>query len=80
MTFARMQNVLREEEWAIWVYLIGVLSLTYHFVNGLWTFLITWGITVSPRSQKLSGCLLTGLFFLLSTVWVKILLNFMGWM
>lgn len=34
------------------LFAIGLLCCIYHFCNGLWTFLITWGITVSPRSQK----------------------------
>jgi succinate dehydrogenase cytochrome b subunit len=38
----------------IWipVYLIGSLSVIYHFANGLCTFCMTWGITVGPQSQK----------------------------
>ena len=50
-------------------FLTAVLSLCsiYHFCNGLWTFLITWGITVSPRSQihcigaRFYGCVQTTL-------------------
>lgn len=34
------------------VYLLGILGVTYHFANGLWTFGITWGITSGPRAQK----------------------------
>nr|MBR9646337.1 succinate dehydrogenase cytochrome B558 [Streptococcus sp. 11-4097] len=33
-------------------YLVGVVSTIFHFANGLWTFCISWGITVSPRSQR----------------------------
>jgi succinate dehydrogenase / fumarate reductase cytochrome b subunit len=36
------------------VYVIGVLSAAFHFSNGLWTFCITWGITVGERAQLLS--------------------------
>ena len=32
-------------------YLIGVLAAVFHFTNGLWTFCITWGITVGRRAQ-----------------------------
>jgi succinate dehydrogenase cytochrome b subunit len=34
------------------VYLLGILGVTYHFANGLWTFGITWGITSGPRAQR----------------------------
>lgn len=49
--------------WAGPVYAIGVLCAVFHLANGIWTFLITWGITVGPRSQKGSGvvCLVIGL-------------------
>jgi succinate dehydrogenase / fumarate reductase cytochrome b subunit len=38
--------------WAPPVYVIGVLAAVFHLANGMWTFAITWGITVGPRSQK----------------------------
>lgn len=34
------------------LYTVLVLSACFHGFNGLWTFLITWGITLSPRSQN----------------------------
>lgn len=34
------------------VYLLGILGVTYHFANGLWTFGITWGITSGPKAQQ----------------------------
>ena len=43
---------------ALWtgpVYLVGLLASVFHFANGVWTFLITWGITISPKSQQMSG-------------------------
>lgn len=36
------------------VYTIFVLASCFHGFNGLWTFLIKWGITLSERSQRLS--------------------------
>ncbi|SDC25173.1 succinate dehydrogenase cytochrome b558 subunit [Shouchella lonarensis] len=33
-------------------YIAGVVSATFHFANGLWSFAVSWGITVSPRSQQ----------------------------
>ena len=37
------------------IYLIGVLSLVYHFANGLWTAAITWGVTVSEQAMQRWG-------------------------
>lgn len=61
-----------------WFYIAGVLSATFHFANGLWGFMITWGITVSVRAQRLSTYACAGLFVALSFVGVNSLLAFMG--
>lgn len=54
-------------------YVVGVLSAIFHFANGLWAFLITWGITIGPRSQKLSTWACGGVFVILSLVAIKTL-------
>ncbi|MCA9290892.1 MAG: hypothetical protein KDA25_07175 [Phycisphaerales bacterium] len=36
-------------------YLVCVSMLVFHFVNGLWTAAITWGLTVSTTAQKRWG-------------------------
>lgn len=36
------------------VYLLGVLTAAFHFSNGMWTFCISWGITVGEKAQKMS--------------------------
>lgn len=35
------------------IYSFYVLAAVFHAFNGLWTFCITWGITLSERSQKM---------------------------
>lgn len=52
---------------SIWIrlfYIVGVLSCVYHFVNGIWTAGITWGLWISPRAQRMASglALLFGLF------------------
>ena len=49
--------------WTAPVYAVGILCAVYHLANGIWTFLITWGVTMGPRSQQLSGrvCLIIGI-------------------
>jgi succinate dehydrogenase / fumarate reductase, cytochrome b subunit len=45
------------------LYAIGVLSCVFHLANGIWTFGITWGIWVTPASQRWAtrACLVFGL-------------------
>jgi len=44
-------------------YIIGILASIIHLSNGIWLALITWGITIGPRAQKISTfiCALIGL-------------------
>ena len=43
------------------IYLGGVTSLVYHFANGLWTWAITWGLTISAQAQRRWGYVCAGL-------------------
>jgi len=49
--------------WTTPVYAIGLLCSVFHFANGIWTFLIVWGISIGPRSQTISGgaCAIIGI-------------------
>jgi succinate dehydrogenase / fumarate reductase, cytochrome b subunit len=57
-------------------YLIGVISTVFHFANGLWSFAISWGITVTPRSQVISTYVTLAIFVALSFVGVRAILAF----
>lgn len=39
--------------WMILLYTILVFAACFHAFNGLWTFMITWGVTLTVRSQRL---------------------------
>lgn len=58
------------------LFTIGLLCCVYHFVNGLWTFLITWGITITPRSQQISEYVLIVVFFVFAAFSLKALSAF----
>lgn len=53
-TFEIVAQGLASPAMRIW-YAVGVVAAAYHLANGLYTFLITWGITVGPRSQRISN-------------------------
>jgi succinate dehydrogenase / fumarate reductase cytochrome b subunit len=36
-------------------YFVGLWAACYHFANGIWTFCISWGITIGERAQKRMG-------------------------
>ncbi|MBL4950925.1 succinate dehydrogenase cytochrome b558 subunit [Neobacillus sp. OS1-32] len=62
--------------WMLTLYIIGILSCIYHFINGFWTFLITWGITASTKSQKITEYIAIVLFFGLAFVGIRAILAF----
>ncbi|SDI59183.1 succinate dehydrogenase cytochrome b558 subunit [Natribacillus halophilus] len=57
-------------------YIAGVLAATFHFSNGLWSFAVTWGLTVSPRSQQIMTYVSIGVFLVLSFMGVRAILAF----
>ena len=54
--------------WIAPAYAVGVASCVYHLANGVWTSLITWGITIRPRSQQVAGYFCAAFGFILLLV------------
>ncbi len=48
------------------VYSLFVLAASYHAFNGLWTALITWGVTLNPASQNISQKITLALMLLVA--------------
>jgi succinate dehydrogenase / fumarate reductase cytochrome b subunit len=57
-------------------YVLGVVSTTFHFSNGLWTAMITWGITSGDKAQRVSSVVRYALFLILTGVGVGSLISF----
>ena len=49
------------------VYMIGITATVWHLANGIWLFLVDWGITIGERAQRLTGyaCIAFGILLLL---------------
>ena len=75
VNFNMMENIL-SNPWMLTFYIVGVVSAIFHFANGLWTFCISWGITVSPKSQRINTYVTMGIFVALSFVGIRALLAF----
>lgn len=60
------------------LYLIGVICAAFHFCNGMWSFLVSWGITVGPRAQKASSVVWMVVFVILAAMFVMSLTAFVG--
>jgi succinate dehydrogenase / fumarate reductase, cytochrome b subunit len=75
VNFDMMANIF-SSPFMIVFYLVGVLSTVFHFANGLWSFGVSWGITVSPRSQRISTYVTLGVFIALSIVSIRAIFAF----
>jgi succinate dehydrogenase / fumarate reductase cytochrome b subunit len=53
--------------WIFAIYMIGITATVWHFANGIWLFLVDWGITIGERAQRLTGyaCIAFGIVLLL---------------
>lgn len=49
------------------IYVIGIAATVWHLANGIWLFLVDWGITIGERAQRLAGyaCIAFGILLLL---------------
>jgi succinate dehydrogenase / fumarate reductase cytochrome b subunit len=73
--FQMMEDIL-SNPFMLWFYIIGIISTTFHFANGLWSFAVSWGITVSPKSQRIFTYVSMVVFVALSVVGVRAILAF----
>ncbi|MFN2516275.1 MAG: succinate dehydrogenase cytochrome b558 subunit [Pyrinomonadaceae bacterium] len=49
------------------VYMLGITATVWHLANGIWLFMVDWGITIGERAQRLTGyaCIGFGVVLLL---------------
>jgi succinate dehydrogenase / fumarate reductase cytochrome b subunit len=57
--------------WVYAFYLAGILSATFHFAHGLWSFAVAWGLTVEPRARRRMAAVSAAVFLVLSFVGVR---------
>lgn len=57
-------------------YALGILAATFHLANGVWSFLVTWGLAQSPRSQKIVTYVTLAIFVILSVIGMRALFAF----
>ncbi|WP_050181178.1 succinate dehydrogenase cytochrome b558 subunit [Domibacillus robiginosus] len=75
VNFQMMENIL-DNPFMLVFYIAGVLAAIFHFANGLWSFCVSWGIAVSPRSQRIVTYATLIVFFALSYVGLSAILAF----
>ena len=75
VNFEMMENIV-SNPFMLGFYIVGIVCAVFHFANGLWSFCVSWGITVTPRSQQISTYITMGIFVVLSIIGVRAILAF----
>ncbi|MFA1820612.1 succinate dehydrogenase cytochrome b558 subunit [Virgibacillus oceani] len=75
LNYSLMEGILTNPI-MFWFYVIGVLSTVFHFANGLWSFFVTWGITQTPKSQRIVTYATILVFLGLSFIGIRTLITF----
>ena len=57
-------------------YIVGIVSAAFHLANGLWSFLVSWGITQSKKSQQIATYVTLLFFVILAIVGVAAIISF----
>ena len=71
-----MMTEILSNPWMVAFYIVGVITATFHFANGIWSFLVTWGITQSEKSQRYATYFTLLVFVVLSIIGVRAILAF----
>ena len=53
------------------IYVIGITSTVWHLANGVWLFLVDWGITIGERAQRITGYACLGFVIILLAVGIN---------
>lgn len=75
LDYSLMENIL-SQPFFFWFYIAGVVSTTFHFANGLWSFLVSWGITVTPKSQKIATYATLLVFVAVTYIGIRSIIKF----
>ncbi len=59
-----------------WFYIVSVIAIVFHLANGLWSFCVHWGIAQSPRAQQIVTYITVGVFFVVSYIGIRTIIEF----
>lgn len=75
VSFNMMHDIFSNTVWLIF-YIIGVLTVIFHFSNGIWSFLVSFGITMTPQSQRVATYFTLIVFIVLAYIGLRAIFAF----
>ncbi len=70
-----MYNIL-QQPFYFWFYIISIVAIVYHLANGLWGFVVSWGIAQSPKSQRFFSYVSVLVFVVVSYIGIRTVIEF----
>lgn len=75
VNFDLVAQIVDNPLWLIF-YIVGIVSTVFHFANGLWAFMITWGFTQSDKSQRVMSYVSGIIFVVVTIIGIRAILAF----
>lgn len=75
LNYDLMADILTEP-FFFWFYIISIICVVFHLANGLWSFCVSWGIAQSPRSQQIVTYATVAIFFIVSYIGIRSIIEF----
>ncbi|AVP36808.1 succinate dehydrogenase [Staphylococcus felis] len=75
VNYDMIHDIVTNPFWLIF-YIVCIIAVVFHFANGLWSFLVTWGILQSPKSQSVFTWISLIIFIVVSYIGVSAILAF----
>lgn len=75
VNYDMIHDIVTNPFWLIF-YIVCIIAVVFHFANGLWSFLVTWGILQSPKSQSVFTWISLIIFIVVSYIGISAILAF----
>jgi len=75
LDYSLMENILTQPFY-FWFYIVSIIAVVFHLANGLWSFLVSWGVAQSPRSQQIVTYATVIVFFVVSYIGIRTIIQF----
>ena len=75
LNYQLMESILTQPFY-FWFYIISIIAIVFHLSNGLWGFLVSWGIAQSPRSQQVITYATVLVFLVVSYIGIRTVIQF----
>ncbi len=74
--YGHLGNGMSGDRVYLMLFVVGCLVASFHFTNGLWGFLASWGLVQSRRAQRVASWVLVAAGLVMFVAWLNIIIHF----